>query len=146
MTPSRKIQAAEVAIFLLLIVPSMVLSLFVIRQGQLSFLLAATAIIFRDVGLVCLILFFLWRNGEPVSCVGWTWRLRRRLPVAGKPGRSDRNALPSGFRHHRSIARSGAKVTCDGTGPRNRGLGSNGTVSLSGRLDRPARPKSYCTV
>ena len=83
MTPSRKIQAAEVAIFLLLIVPSMVLSLFVIRQGQLSFLLAATAIIFRDVGLVCLILFFLWRNGEPVSCVGWTWRHPARELIIG---------------------------------------------------------------
>lgn len=71
---SRKIQATEVAVFLLLIVPSLVLSLFVIRQGQLSFVLSATAIIFRDLGLVCLILFFIWRNGEPVSRVGWTWR------------------------------------------------------------------------
>jgi hypothetical protein len=40
----------------------------------LSFALAAAATIFRDVGLVCLILFFLWRNSEPVSRVGWTWR------------------------------------------------------------------------
>lgn len=74
MAPSRKIQAAEVAIFLLLIVPSLVLSLFVIRQGQLSFVLTAAATIFRDLGLICLILFFLWRNGEPVSRIGWTWR------------------------------------------------------------------------
>jgi uncharacterized protein len=74
MTPSRNVQMAEVAVFLLLIVPSTVLSLFVIRQGQLSFLIAATAIIFRDVGLVSLILFFLWRNGEPVTCVGWNRR------------------------------------------------------------------------
>jgi hypothetical protein len=34
MMPSRNIQVAEVAIFLLLIVPSMVLSLFAIRQGS----------------------------------------------------------------------------------------------------------------
>jgi membrane protease YdiL (CAAX protease family) len=74
MAPSRKVLTAEVAVFLLLIVPSLVLSLFVIRQGQLSFVLAATATIFRDLGLVCLILYFLWRNGEPVDRLGWTWR------------------------------------------------------------------------
>lgn len=83
MTPGRNVQAAEVAVFLLLIVPSTVLSLFVIRQGQLSFLIAATAIIFRDLGLVCLILFFLWRNGEPVTCLGWTWRHAARELIIG---------------------------------------------------------------
>ncbi|MBU3887873.1 CPBP family intramembrane glutamic endopeptidase [Methylosinus sp. KRF6] len=74
MAPSRRVLTSEVAVFLLLIVPSLVLSLFVIRQGQLSFVLAATATIFRDVGLVCLILYFLWRNGEPVDRLGWTRR------------------------------------------------------------------------
>ena len=83
MAPSRKVQAAEVAVFLLLIVPSLVLSLFVIRQGQLSFVLTATATIFRDVGLVCLILFFLWRNGEPLSRIGWTWRHPLRELIIG---------------------------------------------------------------
>ena len=82
MEPSRKIQTTEIAVFLLLIVPSLVLSLFVIRQGQLGFVLTATAIIFRDVGLVCLILFFLWRNGETVSRIGWAWtRLGRELVI-----------------------------------------------------------------
>jgi uncharacterized protein len=73
MAPSPKVQAAEIAVFLLLMVPSMVLSLLVTRQSQLSFVLAATAVIFRDLGLVGLILFFLWRNGEPLSRLGWTW-------------------------------------------------------------------------
>jgi uncharacterized protein len=73
MAPSPKVQAAEVAVFLLLMVPSMVLSLFVAGQGQLSFVVTVTGVIFRDLGLVSLILFFLWRNGEPVSYVGWTW-------------------------------------------------------------------------
>jgi uncharacterized protein len=73
MAPDPKVQATEVAVFLLLIVPSMVLSLFAIRQGQLGFVLTATAVIFRDLGLVSLILFFLWRNGESVSRVGWCW-------------------------------------------------------------------------
>jgi uncharacterized protein len=83
MEPSRKIQATEVAVFLLLIVPSLVLSLFVIRQGQLGFVLTATAIIFRDVGLVCLILFFLWRNGETVSRIGWAWTHPGRELIIG---------------------------------------------------------------
>ena len=83
MAPSGNLQAAEVAVFLLLIVPSMVLSLFVIRQGQLSFVLTATATIFRDLGLVSLILFFLWRNGEPVSRAGWTWRHPVRELIIG---------------------------------------------------------------
>jgi uncharacterized protein len=83
MTSSRKVQAWEVAVFLLLIVPSMALSLFAIRQGQLSFVLAATATIFRDLGLVGLILFFLWRNGEPVSRIGWTWRHPVRELILG---------------------------------------------------------------
>lgn len=81
--PRQKIQAAEVAVFLLLIVPSLVLSLFVIRQGQLSFVLVATATIFRDLGLVCLVLFFLWRNGEAVSRIGWTWRRPVRELIIG---------------------------------------------------------------
>jgi uncharacterized protein len=83
MEPSPKIQATEVGVFLLLIMPSLVLSLFVIRQGQLSFVLAAAATIFRDAGLVCLILFFLWRNGEPVSRAGWTWRHPGRELIVG---------------------------------------------------------------
>ncbi len=73
MPPNPKVQAMEVAVFLLLIVPSMVLSLFAIRQGQLGFVLTATAVIFRDLGLVSLILFFPWRNGESVSRIGWSW-------------------------------------------------------------------------
>jgi membrane protease YdiL (CAAX protease family) len=71
--PGRKEQGVEVAVFLFLIVPSMVLSLFAIRQGQLGFVLTATAVIFRDLGLVSLILFFLWRNGETSRQVGWSW-------------------------------------------------------------------------
>jgi membrane protease YdiL (CAAX protease family) len=35
---------------------------------------AAVATILRDLALVSLILFFLWRNGEPVARIGWTLR------------------------------------------------------------------------
>ena len=52
----------------------MVFSFFAIRQGSLSFVLVAFATILRDLGLVSLILFFVWRNGEPINWVGWTFK------------------------------------------------------------------------
>ncbi len=64
-------QLVEVSIFLFLIVPSMVLSFFAVKQGTLSFVLVAFATILRDLALVSLILFFLWRNGERVNRIGW---------------------------------------------------------------------------
>jgi membrane protease YdiL (CAAX protease family) len=71
-------QRFELAIFLLLIVPSMALSFFAIKEGSVSFALTAVATISRDIGLVALILFFLWRNREQISQIGWTsarvWR------------------------------------------------------------------------
>ena len=54
-----------------MIVPTMVLSLFVVQQGGLSFTLVATMVILRDVALVALVLFFLWRNGESFAKIGW---------------------------------------------------------------------------
>jgi membrane protease YdiL (CAAX protease family) len=69
----RKGNLLEVSVFLLLILPSMVLSFFVVKQGGLTFALTAVATIFRDVGLLALILFFLWRNGERVIRIGWTF-------------------------------------------------------------------------
>jgi uncharacterized protein len=78
-----KEQAVEVAVFLFLIVPSMILSLFVVRQGSLSFVLTAVATIFRDLGLVSLILFFLWRNGENIDRIGWSLRRAGREAALG---------------------------------------------------------------
>jgi CAAX protease family protein len=83
MASRQNVQAAEVAVFLFLIVPSLILSLFAIRQGQLSFVLAASATIFRDLGLVCLIVFFLWQNGEHVDRLGWTWQHAGRELIIG---------------------------------------------------------------
>lgn len=67
-------QLVEVSVFLFLIVPSMALSFFAVKQGSLSFVLVAFATILRDLGLVSLILFFLWRNGEPINWIGWTFK------------------------------------------------------------------------
>jgi membrane protease YdiL (CAAX protease family) len=70
---SRRGELLEVSVFLLLILPSMLLSFFVFKQGTLGFAITAVATIFRDLGLVSLVLFFLWRNGEGVIRVGWTF-------------------------------------------------------------------------
>ena len=67
-------QLVEVSVFLFLIVPSMALSFFAVKQGSLSFVLVAFATILRDLALVSLILFFLWRNGEPINWIGWTFK------------------------------------------------------------------------
>jgi len=64
---TRKKAILEVLVFLFLIVPSTVLSFFVTRQGKLNFVFVSVSTILRDVALVGLILFFLWRNGEPLS-------------------------------------------------------------------------------
>jgi membrane protease YdiL (CAAX protease family) len=67
-------QLLEVCVFLLLIVPSLVLSFFAVNQGNVGFTLTAFATILRDISLVALILFFLWRNAEHVGLIGWTLR------------------------------------------------------------------------
>lgn len=72
--PSRRDEQIELGVFLLLIVPSMALSFFAAAQGQLPFALVAFATIARDLGLVALIFFFLYRNGERPAALGWTAR------------------------------------------------------------------------
>jgi membrane protease YdiL (CAAX protease family) len=71
--PDRTEQLIEVAVFLFLIVPSMALSFFVVKQGSMSFMLTAVSTILRDIALVSLIVFFIWRNGEPIDWIGWTF-------------------------------------------------------------------------
>jgi membrane protease YdiL (CAAX protease family) len=68
---SRREQLLELLVFLFLITPSMGLSFLVVRQGNLSFTLTAWGTILRDVGLVALIFFFLWRNSESRAQIGW---------------------------------------------------------------------------
>lgn len=68
----RRRDLLEMLVFLFLIVPSMLLSFLVVRQGGLGFVVTAWATIGRDLGLVSLIMFFLWRNGERVGRIGCT--------------------------------------------------------------------------
>jgi membrane protease YdiL (CAAX protease family) len=69
---TRQQDILEVLVFLSLIVPSLALSFLAINQGSVSFNLTATTTILRDLALVSLILFFLWRNGESIRSLGWT--------------------------------------------------------------------------
>lgn len=81
--PNRRVQLIEVAVFLFLILPSLALSFLVVKQGNLSFVLTAVTTMLRDLGLVGLILFFLWRNGEPIGLLGWTARNIREEVALG---------------------------------------------------------------
>jgi uncharacterized protein len=76
--PSRVEQTAELLVFLFLIVPSIILSFFAQNLNQAGFVLVAASTILRDLALVGLILFFLWRNGEPLDLIGW--RRKGALP------------------------------------------------------------------
>ncbi len=69
---SRKKELFELAVFLLLIVPSMLIS-FPGLGGSFGFPLLAVSVIFRDLSLTCLVLFFLWHDGVPLSRLGWTF-------------------------------------------------------------------------
>jgi membrane protease YdiL (CAAX protease family) len=73
----------EFAIFLLQIVPSMVLSLAVTSSEPTSFGLLATSVLVRDLSLIALIGFFLWRNGEPAARVGLSTRTFGREVLLG---------------------------------------------------------------
>jgi membrane protease YdiL (CAAX protease family) len=46
----------------------------VIKQGQTAFGITAVATILRDLSLVAIVLYFLWRNGEPRTEIGWVAR------------------------------------------------------------------------
>jgi membrane protease YdiL (CAAX protease family) len=67
-------QVVELSVFLFLILPSLALSFFIIKQGAVGFTFTAVVTILRDLGLVSLVLYFLWNNHEPFSALG----LKRR--------------------------------------------------------------------
>jgi membrane protease YdiL (CAAX protease family) len=76
-------QLRELLVFLFLVVPSMIFSFFAIRQGTLSFDITAYATILRDLALVALIVFFLWRNRESLAHVGWNFRNKGKDVILG---------------------------------------------------------------
>jgi membrane protease YdiL (CAAX protease family) len=72
--PSRKIQLIEVVVFLLLILPSMLLSSAVAEPENLTFLIVAGSTMLSDIPLLCLVVYFVWRNEEPFQAIGLTLR------------------------------------------------------------------------
>jgi membrane protease YdiL (CAAX protease family) len=81
--PSRKIQAIELAVFLLLIFPSMLISTAVAKPESLTFPLVAGSTILSDIPLLCLVLFFVWRNRESFPSIGLTLRNGWREAAVG---------------------------------------------------------------
>lgn len=85
---SRRRQAVEVCVFLLMIIPSIVLSLFTVRQWQQEFNVTAISAILRDIALCSLVLYFVWQSGEPLSEIGWSgrfWPLQIAIGIAVFP-------------------------------------------------------------
>jgi uncharacterized protein len=79
--PVRRERTLELAVFLFLIVPSMVVSFFAV-QGGLPFPLVAGSTIARDLSLVALVFFLVRNAGERFASIGWTrHRLGRELMV-----------------------------------------------------------------
>ena len=76
--PTRKVQTIELAIFLLLIVPSMATSFLAGAQSGIGFVGTAVLSMLYDLGEAGLVLYFIWRNSEPLQRIGWTLK---RLPV-----------------------------------------------------------------
>ena len=79
----RRERLLEVCVFLFLIVPSMILSFFITRQGMAGFVFVAVSAIFRDLALVSLVLFFVWRNGESTRVLGWRFQHPTRDLILG---------------------------------------------------------------
>lgn len=78
--PSQLAQIIELGVFLLLILPSLILALFVTPRAagpeSVDFASLAVGVIIRDIALVALIAFFLWFSGEsvdkpPLAKIGW---------------------------------------------------------------------------
>lgn len=81
--PSRKIQVIEVAVFLSLILPSILLSAAVAEPENLTFRLVAGSTMLNDIPLLCLVVYFVWRNEEPFPSIGLTLRRGWREAIIG---------------------------------------------------------------
>jgi membrane protease YdiL (CAAX protease family) len=68
--PSRKIQLIEASVLLFLIMPSMFVSLSVIKRSSLTFPQLAGSSLVHDLALLALVLYLVWRNGEPFTSIG----------------------------------------------------------------------------
>lgn len=83
----RALYGREVGVFLFLIVPSLALSFLAGNVGAAGggqpFTLTAISVIFRDLALTALVLFFVWRNREGIRALGLTLRGAGREALVG---------------------------------------------------------------
>jgi membrane protease YdiL (CAAX protease family) len=70
----RAVQVREVVVFLLVLLSRLAPAWVAGARESVGFGVVATATILADVGLVALILYFLWHNGEPLTRIGWRRR------------------------------------------------------------------------
>ncbi|MEJ2721395.1 MAG: type II CAAX endopeptidase family protein [bacterium] len=83
---TRTARLLEVLVFVFLILPALLLSFVTARSAGasgLSFAVGGIAIILRDLALMSLVLFFVWRNGEPRKWIGWVSKGARREAALG---------------------------------------------------------------
>jgi membrane protease YdiL (CAAX protease family) len=71
-SPTYKEQLFEVLTFCFIIVPGLAFSFFAGPSVKENFLLGILGVILSDLALVTLVCFFLWRNGERLTRIGWT--------------------------------------------------------------------------
>jgi membrane protease YdiL (CAAX protease family) len=69
--PNRKVQMIELGVFLFLILPTMGASFLIGRQANIDFVITAVVSILNDLGLIGLIFYLIWRNGESMHVIGW---------------------------------------------------------------------------
>jgi CAAX protease family protein len=69
--PNRKVQVIELGVFLFLILPAMGASFLIGRQANIDFVMTAVVSILNDLGLVSLVFYLVWRNGESIRTIGW---------------------------------------------------------------------------
>ncbi|MGD0231568.1 MAG: type II CAAX endopeptidase family protein [Syntrophorhabdales bacterium] len=82
---STKSLLFETIAFLSLILPALILPYFVSSEpdGGGGFIGTAVATILHDLGFLCLVVFFVWRNGEPWGRIGWAPRKPAREVLLG---------------------------------------------------------------
>ncbi len=84
--PAARRRLLELLVFIFLILPSLLLSFappLPADSDSVGFTLGEIIIIFRDLALACLVLFFIWRNREPAASIGWSPRRPLREMVLG---------------------------------------------------------------
>ncbi len=72
----------ELAVFLLLVVPAIVIAQ-IASVSQQPFMMTTIATLVHDLALSALVVFFVWSHGEPLSSIGWTRRGVGREAVLG---------------------------------------------------------------